>query len=159
MPPSGVVGMETNLLSNDSGHALVAMSQGIDSDSSRKVQVPSVLNVPHVASLSLLEHWRWADIGRDHIRELLIDKTGSFGGRGRIRRGQRGFMLLELNIGAWPNEPSRSPTIMVSFTCWGRLESFSAAAADDAWRTEGPWKRGARSAVDIRLEENRNAMI
>jgi hypothetical protein len=68
-------------------------------------------------------------------------------------------MLLELDIGAWPNESSRLPTTMVSFTCWGRLESFSAAAADDAWRTEGPWKRGARSAVAIRLEENRNAMI
>ena len=75
----GVVGVKTDLLSNDCRHALIAVSQSIDSNSCCKVQVFPVLNVPHVASLPFLEHRWWADIGRDHVRELLIDKAGGFG--------------------------------------------------------------------------------
>lgn len=69
------------LFSNHLRHAGVAMPQCIDGNSSRKVQVFPVLNIPHIAALALLKHWWWADIGRDHVWELLVDKTS------RLRRG------------------------------------------------------------------------
>ena len=82
------------LLSNCLRNTLVAVPQGIDSDSGRKVQVFAILNIVEVASFALFEHGGWAHIGRDHVRELLVDETGCLGCRWRVRRGQRRFYLL-----------------------------------------------------------------
>ena len=69
------------LLSNCLRNTLVAVSQGIDSDSGRKIQVFSVLNIVEIASFTLFEHRGRAHVGRDHVRELLVDETGCLGRR------------------------------------------------------------------------------
>lgn len=61
------------LLCNDLRYASIAVSQSIDSDTRGKVKIPPVLNVPHVASFSLFEHWWRANISWDHVRQLLVD--------------------------------------------------------------------------------------
>lgn len=72
-------GAAAYLFTNDLCNSRVAMAERIDSNASRKVQILPVLNIPHVASLALLEHRWWADIGRDHIRELLVHEAGGLG--------------------------------------------------------------------------------
>jgi hypothetical protein len=71
--------MKLYLFTEHLRHAWVAMTERIDRDTSREVQVLSVLDIPHVASLSFLEHRWWADIGRDHVGELLVHEAGGLG--------------------------------------------------------------------------------
>lgn len=61
------------LLSNDLRYASIAVSQSVDSDTRGKVKISPVLDVPHVTSFSLFEHWWRANISRDHVWQLLID--------------------------------------------------------------------------------------
>jgi len=63
------------------------MPQCIDRDTGRKIKILPVLDIPHVAPLALLEHGWWADIGRDHVRELLVDEAGGLGAGGRVGCG------------------------------------------------------------------------
>jgi hypothetical protein len=60
-------------------NARVTMAERIDSNTRREVKVFAVLNIPHVAPLALFEHRWWADIGRNHVRELLVHKAGGLG--------------------------------------------------------------------------------
>lgn len=49
-------------------------------------------------------------------------------------------------------------TAIESFTSCGRLESFKAAEAAEANRTDEQFMRGARNAAHTRLEESRRAI-
>lgn len=56
------------LFCNDLRYASVAMSQSIDGNTRGKIEIPPVLNIPHVAAIALLKHgWR-ANISRYHVR-------------------------------------------------------------------------------------------
>jgi hypothetical protein len=55
------------------------MAERIDSNTGGEVEVFAVLNIPHIASLALLEHRWWADIGRNHVWQLLVHEAGGLG--------------------------------------------------------------------------------
>ena len=88
------------VLRNHPRHALVAVSQRINRYACCKIQVPSILYIPHIASLSLLKHRRRSNIGRDHVRELRVYEAGGFGACWRVGIGEIGFMLrgIELDL-------------------------------------------------------------
>ena len=61
------------LFPNDLRYTSIAVPQSINGDTRSKIKIFPVLNVPHVATLALLKHrWR-SHIGRDHVRELLVN--------------------------------------------------------------------------------------
>jgi hypothetical protein len=75
------------------------VAERVDSNARREVKVFAVLNIPHVASLALLEHrWR-ADIGRDHVRELLVYEASGLGVCMRVGSGERRIALWMVSIG------------------------------------------------------------
>jgi hypothetical protein len=81
------------LLRDDARNARITVAERIHSNAGCEVQISPVLNVPHITAVPLLKHGWWADIGRDHVRELLIHEAGGLGGGGRIWRGKRRFSL------------------------------------------------------------------
>jgi hypothetical protein len=64
-----------NLVSNNLGHAGIAVSQGINSNPSSQVEVFSVLHIPEVTPLASDEHWGWSHIGLDHVWGLFVDQS------------------------------------------------------------------------------------
>lgn len=81
------------MLCNELAELRVAVPKSIDSNASSKVQISSVLNVPHVASLAPDEHERRAGVGLHHELFVFADQRRGDGIRGRVRVRQLGLSL------------------------------------------------------------------
>ena len=65
----------THLLSNQLAYLRVTVPQCIDRNAGSEVKILSTLDIPHVATLPLLEYRCRPDIGRDHEWRLLFDEA------------------------------------------------------------------------------------
>jgi hypothetical protein len=75
------------LVINKVAKVLVVVAERIDGDAGSEVDVPAILNIKEVASISLHKHLRRARIGSDHEREMLAHQRGALGVCRRIEGG------------------------------------------------------------------------
>lgn len=148
----------TDLFAQHLCHARIAVAERIDSNAGCEVEILPVLNVPHVASLALLEHRWWADIGRDHVWELLVHEAGGLGAWVWIRSCETGIALHNISRRIVTQEQHRL-TAIESFRSCGKLEPWTAAEAAEAKRADRYCARGARNARLTRVEDIRSAMM
>lgn len=78
-------------------HLFIGVSQRIDSDSRREIQVLSALRVPNETTLSLIEDERRSVVGRKKAFGLGLEEGHDVGGSGEIRVGRKQVGLVRLS--------------------------------------------------------------
>jgi hypothetical protein len=64
-----------DLLGDELAHLWIAVTEGIDSNASREVQISAVLDIPEVATLAFDKHGRGSGVGLHHVWRMFADKS------------------------------------------------------------------------------------
>lgn len=69
----------TDLVGDDVRKLWITVAQRRHGNSSRKVEVLAILNIPEPRALPLNKHRRRPGVGRDHVRSVFVDEVRAGG--------------------------------------------------------------------------------